>query len=698
MTTINTNTASLNAQYYLAKTNKEMESSMAKLSSGQKVNSAADDAAGLAIAGRMTSQIKGLNMAIKNANDTIALSQTAEGAMEEVTNMLQRMRELAVQASNGTMNDSDRASLDSEVQALKSEIDRVATTTQFNNQNLLDGTFSGSFQIGDKSGQTVDLDISSVATSSLGMGNTSVGSNTLIGGRVSFAAMSEGDVKINGQDIGVIASGGDIEDVLKAINDNVDNVIATAFNVVVAKTIGDGETTDGQFQIEVAELGVGSSNATTFKISASNDLSELVANINAETGGVVAASINDDGKLVLSNSTGATIKVDDASASGAATFDGGSGFGGTTQQTFNGFIQLTTTDGSSVQVERGNKALTAPGAAADLQSLGFRETTRLTDEDAYTITGSQLTDNTTSLNKTDLTINGVEIYDEDIATDSIQGRLDAINNFSDETGVVASAYFEKIIDMTDSHAGSDGSDFTSGDLVIINGVVASYGASLGALVSNINTDTTSHGLKAEQKGNNLILSGANVAGVTIEVKSSLGAAASTGTNATTTGNLEAGDGMARLRLDSINNSPISIELGDSATVTTHGFLETNVGAADYQVNSPTISGSGSGSVNGLTIASLSEATSALATIDNAIEAVSSLRSDLGAVQNRLDHTINNLSSVSNNTEGARSRIMDTDFATETANLTKQQILSQAATSMLAQANQSKQGILALLQG
>ena len=139
MTAINTNTASLNAQYFLAKANKEMESSMAKLSSGQKVNSAADDAAGLAIAGRMTSQIKGLNMAIKNANDTVALAQTAEGAMEEVTNMLQRMRELAVQASNGTMNDSDRKSLDAEVQALKTEIDRVSTTTEFNSQTLLDG-------------------------------------------------------------------------------------------------------------------------------------------------------------------------------------------------------------------------------------------------------------------------------------------------------------------------------------------------------------------------------------------------------------------------------------------------------------------------------------------------------------------------------------------------------------------------------
>ena len=106
MTAINTNTAALNAQYYLAKSNKDMESSMAKLSSGQKVNSAADDAAGLAIASRMTAQIRGLAMAVKNSNDSMSLAQTAEGAMEEVTNMLQRIRELAVQSANGTMNSS----------------------------------------------------------------------------------------------------------------------------------------------------------------------------------------------------------------------------------------------------------------------------------------------------------------------------------------------------------------------------------------------------------------------------------------------------------------------------------------------------------------------------------------------------------------------------------------------------------------
>lgn len=698
MTAINTNTASLNAQYYLAKTNKEMESSMAKLSSGLKVNSAADDAAGLAIASRMTSQIKGLGMAIKNANDTVALSQTAEGALDEVTNMLQRMRELAVQSANGTMNDVDRKSLDAEVQALKTEIDRVSSYTQFNNQNLLDGSFNKTFQIGDKAGQTVDLEIASVGTASLGMGNTSVGANTLIGGRTSFAAMAEGDVKINGQDIGEIASGGDMEDVLKAINDNVDNVTATAFNTVVAKTIGDGETADSEFIIDVTELGA--AKATSFYISASNDMAELVANINSETGGVVKATTNDDGKLVLTNSTGATIKVTDDSASGTATFDGGSGFGGTTQQTFTGFIQLTSNDGSTVQIEKGNLGLGSPGTVTDLASLGFRETTRLTDDDAYTITGATLTNNTTEWNKTDLTINGVEIYDADITTDSMQGKLDAINNFSDDTGVIASAYFEKLIDMTDSHAGSDGAakDFYSDDLVMINGVTASYGASLGALVTNINADTTTHGIKAEQKGNNLILKGTNVAGIQIDMSGSV-AGTGTGVNTTAATALEAGDGMARLRLDSITNSPISIALGDSAAVAGHGFLEANVGAADYQVNSPTISGSGSGqSVSGLSVSSMSEANAALSTIDNAIEAVSAIRSDLGALQNRLDHTINNLSTVSNNTEGARGRIMDTDFATETANLTKQQILSQAATSMLAQANQSKQGILALLQG
>ena len=151
-----------------------------------------------------------------------------------------------------------------------------------------------------------------------------------------------GDVRINGQDVGEIESGDDMEQVLKAINDNVDNVEATAFNVVVAKLVGDGVTDAGEFDITVTEMGVGT--ATTFNISASNSLQELADNINAETGGVVAATINDDGKLVLSNETGAAITVQDQSTSV------GSGFGETNALTFNGFMKLTSLDLSLIHI------------------------------------------------------------------------------------------------------------------------------------------------------------------------------------------------------------------------------------------------------------------------------------------------------------------------------------------------------------
>ena len=157
-----------------------------------------------------------------------------------------------------------------------------------------------------------------------------------------------------------------------------------------------------------------------------------------------------------------------------------------------------------------------------------------------------------------------------------------------------------------------------------------------------------------------------------------------------------------LKLDSTGNSPIKIDLGEVTTAANHkrlhGFLEANVGAADYDVNAPQLSASGGTSMSGLSVGTAAAATAALSTLDRAIDAVNANRGTLGALQNRLEYTINNLSSISNATSGARGRILDADFAKETSELTKNQILTQAATSMLAQANQSKQGILALLQG
>jgi flagellin len=152
MTVINTNVSSLNAQAALATNQRGLNKAMEQLSTGRRINSAGDDAAGLAIAAKMTSQIRGLNQAVRNANDGISMLQTAEGATNEITNMLQRMRELAVQAANDTYSSDDRTALDAEFSALRTEIARVASTTQWNGMNVLDGSVGTSsavkFQIG----------------------------------------------------------------------------------------------------------------------------------------------------------------------------------------------------------------------------------------------------------------------------------------------------------------------------------------------------------------------------------------------------------------------------------------------------------------------------------------------------------------------------------------------------------------------
>jgi len=180
MSVINTNIKSLISQDALRINNRNLSTAMQRLSTGSRINSAADDAAGLAISTRMDSQIRGLNMAVKNANDAISVTQTAEGAMDEVTNILQRMRELSVQSTNDTNSAEDRKFLNLEVQQLSQEIDRIANTTQFNGINVLDGSFKDKvFQIGANRGQTMGLNIGSMKANVLGVGSgTSDGSSS----------------------------------------------------------------------------------------------------------------------------------------------------------------------------------------------------------------------------------------------------------------------------------------------------------------------------------------------------------------------------------------------------------------------------------------------------------------------------------------------------------------------------------------
>jgi flagellin len=235
---INMNIASLNAQRNLNQSQSALQTSLQRLSSGLRINSAKDDAAGLAISERFTSQIRGLNQATRNANDAISLSQTAEGALGEITNNLQRIRELSVQSANATNGGTDRAALQNEVSQLVSEIDRVASQTSFNGVKLLDGTFtSQAFQVGANAGETISISsISSSRTTDLGASYSA----TVTGG-VTTAALAASDISINGIAIGAAVAGsgnGQTTDsafsIAQAINASQNTVTATAAPTVVS--------------------------------------------------------------------------------------------------------------------------------------------------------------------------------------------------------------------------------------------------------------------------------------------------------------------------------------------------------------------------------------------------------------------------------------------------------------------------------
>jgi len=201
---VNTNIISMNAQRNLGTSQNSLATSMQRLSSGLRVNSAKDDAAGLAISERMNAQVRGLNVAARNANDGISLAQTAEGALGKVGDMLQRMRELAVQSANATNSEDDRAALDAEVQQLVDEIQRVADTTSFNGQKILDGTFNNkSFQVGANNGETISVaEIANANANALGV-STRASLNSVAIGSLSTAAVAA-TFTVNGQSIGAL--------------------------------------------------------------------------------------------------------------------------------------------------------------------------------------------------------------------------------------------------------------------------------------------------------------------------------------------------------------------------------------------------------------------------------------------------------------------------------------------------------------
>lgn len=203
---VNTNISSLNAQRNLTKSQLDLNQSMQRLSSGLRINSAKDDAAGLAISDRMTSQIRGLNQAARNAMDGISLAQTAEGALQETTNMLQRMRELAVQSANDTNTNQDRSSLDAEFQSLVEEIDRIATSTAFNGKTMLTGSYANAgsgfvFHIGANANQVISITIQGASAGALGSGAAVINLTTISSQTAANSALSIIDAAISDIDV-----------------------------------------------------------------------------------------------------------------------------------------------------------------------------------------------------------------------------------------------------------------------------------------------------------------------------------------------------------------------------------------------------------------------------------------------------------------------------------------------------------------
>jgi flagellin len=323
---INSNIQSLNSQRNLSSSQANLSTSLQRLSSGLRINSAKDDAAGLAISERFTSQIRGNQQAARNANDGISLAQTAEGGLSTAGDLLQRIRELAVQSANGTNSDSDRASIQNEVSALSQELDRVANTTQFNGQNVLDGSLtSAQFQVGANANQTINVGVQSAKA-------TDLGNNTLKSGTGSTTtslsqAVAGAANNVTGETLSITSGTGVSTDLSVAAGDSAKKIAANINSLTGSTGVSAQASTqatitgitDGsvQFELRGANSTANDANSKAVTVSAKvvgGDLSALAQAINAQSGTTsVTASIKKDAagaaSLVLSNNTGDDINI-----------------------------------------------------------------------------------------------------------------------------------------------------------------------------------------------------------------------------------------------------------------------------------------------------------------------------------------------------------------------------------------------------
>lgn len=701
MSVINTNLKALDAQASLGNVERKMQASMERLSTGLRINSAKDDAAGLAISNRMTSQIRGYAVAIRNSNDGLSMSQTAEGAMGQINSMLQRMRELAVQSGNGAVSASDRTSIQLEVTELKKEIQNIAVKTNHNNINLLDGSAGKiELQTGVNANDRMTIGFNSMQTKDIGQG-ARASLSSISGTATQTPALASGDLVLNGVVVGASLT---TDDSLSYASKDASAIAKVAAINRVSDTSGVhatvGETTVyGTSMTYTAGSGqITVNGVATASVSANSDLEitrdamvTAINNISQQTG-VIATNTHDDIQgVVLKAADGRNITL----ALGGTLSAANSGLAAA--DTYVGNYALNTLDGSAITVSQEvDKNVNNAGLNTGTFQSNIAQASTI-DRATAAAGAAPSTTTTGVLGGNTLVLNGVGI-DAAIGSDDDASSDYGTSSTKAASAIAIAAAINKKSDMTGVRAVAEanvlrGTGFAAGAVsdLNINGVTIAINLDANSnrddVLTAINKYSGQTGVVASAWGSGVQLTAAD--GRNISIGSSTGTNAELGLTGVDVGTNNTAAAVVthygNVRLESDKAFTVNSGSEGNDNFALLGFRRGTFGGAD----------------NGLKIAdvdvsSQSGSANAIVAIDSAIETVSAAQARSGAYANRLEAVVSNLTESNQNMSASRSRILDTDYATETTNLAKSQIISQAATAMLAQANQSAQSVLSLL--
>ena len=638
--------AGVTTLYHLRNKEDAMNQALERISSGLRINNAVDDAAGASLVNRMTSQVKGLEAAIRNAADAISLTQTAEGALDEVSSILHRMRELSVQAANGVYTGQDRQALQNEVGQLQLELARIAEKSTFNAVKMLNGDFTNTaFQIGFQPGDSAILSIENVDPT--GLGEYLVDTDQLKNSSSTFFPASFPSVASDKASLtSKIVEAEDLTIFGNVGNATIDiNGGATAKDIAAAITARKGETgvyADAQTRMNMSfsEVSSAASDTVSFNLYGKNDTAVLIAaNVQFGVTNGAAADLSELAAAVngTSGKTGVTasLSIDKST------------------------MTLISDDGYDVVVEN-YQLVGVTGPTMNISGA---------DEDF-----NNLTDGTTQFS--------------DAATDFYTSIPITAGTNPDTVGVSGTIKFHSPF-VFSVQTGSKGTDQAPTVSAITNGgnALAASTTSLVVVPDATNSVSVTTG------------SGLTASGMTIEFRTDASSNIITPVRI-----LNMGSGFAYGDTITIPDTVLGAGTnGGNVTFTLDHPTDAAITAANTtEITSPggLFSGNPPGavlsSVSQLDVLNVKNSIKMLTAVDGALVRIDLERSDLGATMSRMEHTINNLSNIVMNTKAARSRINDADIALESTELSKAQVLNQAAQAMLAQANKAQQSILQLL--